>query len=1227
MCNFGTQQQAPTNQLTTQTTTAAPQAQEMYGAAWQQAQAAAARPFQQYSTDPNAFVAPLNQIQTGAIEGLGGIAQAGQPYYQMAPGMVAGAGMTPASAGLGNYINPFMNQVVDPVRQAVQQQQAQQTQQLAGQQAAGGHFGNIRSDLVRAQLAGQQNLGLGQALSPLYQNAYTQALGASQADLQRQLAAGQALSPMGTQALQSVLTGGTLGQQTQQAGLQSLYNQFLMQQAYPFQTSQFLTQAATGLGPGYGGTTSGFQQTQTPLSFFGNPLSDPSLKVGADGSDEPEVIGETYDGQKIYRYRLIDPDTGELGAPQIGLMADEAGEKNPDAVGDYKGFKTLDYAKATDDAARMGGGVTGEGDYSRGGYAKGGIKGGVTYGDDDLGNILQSQESMYEPEKDLASKGLYGGAETFQTGAIPTAKIDAPSLRFAEPAKGGKSDLATGIEGLTGLIGAGKGLYKTFGGLGDAVKGLGSLGSVGASLPEWLGGVGAATAQTAPLALPGAVGAGEAAAAAAPGILSTIGTGLMEALPFLATLSDPNLKTGVRPGYQTFGSVPIADSSEDDTSEDDGGFSEYDKFTARHEGGLNPNDVGKGPSMYGINQAAHPDIDVTKLSPSQAQDIRRKEYWEGVGAANLDPSIRGMAYDTAIMAGPRRAKQLLEISENDPEKFMSAREKFLSNLVASNPQKFNPSIQSAWARRNKELRETAGLGNVDEILANLPESARDWSASTEGKTVNLDGAQPEGLSGFLRGKPAEGLGEKALDFATSEKFLIPLLQGLGGMASSGSRFFAPALLQGVGAGAKGYADLRQQEFERAKAGELLGLEARKVGATEREVGLKEKLLRQKTEAARALAAARKPFSQMPYTPTTPSDVTTPEEVTKPLTPAQETPKVGAEAEVEKPIVAADEALKTNIPPGQEEFWKNIHPSRNPFLLEAQADQIQQQIADVAATGTFEQKDLEASYKYADSLRERAKNIWDSKVVPDMSGNLIPIPGSIELEKAKAAQTEEAKFAAGKPQRQYDLNKPLYEEAYKEAETARDVMRKTKTALNIMFDENGKPTIAGGPLAPVVTDTLAALRQFGVSQDKIDEIGRLAPFAATDPAKAQALRKVTNDMIGEVARQSLDGNKLFVSEFNKATGSVPNEAMLPESLKFVAEKLLIPRSQQVIDKFKYVKGLDRERVDLRDKLSDWEDEHPFEIKREPSASGQLDALKAEKARRQRGLTGLRGAGIR
>ena len=82
-----------------------------------------------------------------------------------------------------------------------------------------------------------------------------------------------------------------------------------------------------------------------------------------------------------------------------------------------------------------------------------------------------------------------------------------------------------------------------------------------------------------------------------------------------------------------------------------------------------------------------------------------------------------------------------------------------------------------------------------------------------------------GISGFLRGSKPEGLGEKTADFLTSERFLIPLLSGLGTMASSGSRFLGPSILQGIGGGAKAYADLAQQQFEREKMGEELGLKA------------------------------------------------------------------------------------------------------------------------------------------------------------------------------------------------------------------------------------------------------------------------------------------------------------------------------------------------------------------------------------------------------------------
>ena len=929
---------APTTQTTvqnqSQTYTPSTQATGMYNAAWQQAQAAAGTPFQQYSTDPNAFVAPLNPLQQQAIGGLGGISQAGLPYFAAAPSLAYGAGTTSAAGLAPQYMNPFMQQVTSPVVQALQQQQGQQQAQQQADQIRQSAFGQERGNLQNAVLAGQQNLALGQTLSPLYQNAYTTALGAAQTDLQRQLAAGQALSPMGINALQATLQGGTLGQQTQQAGLSSLYNQFLMQQAYPFLSSQFLTSAAAGLGPGYGGTTTGtstgYQQSQTPLSFFGNPLSDPDLKVGPEGEGtKPEPVGKTHDGQTIYRYRVVNPDTGEMGPVQIGLMADEAGERKPEAVGDYKGYKTLDYEKATDEAARMGGGVTEPGDYNHGGriHKQGGGPG--------LGGMYGQSGLPY---------GVEGYVPEAQINPIKTPDMPAmSSLPAMNTPKG--SDQSLIQQGL-GLYNTGKELY----GAGQtAQKGLGALSNLfgGSGAASEIGGMGANAAADA-----GAVAGGS-------GIMDTIMSGLTALLAF----KDGG---GVRPHAQgglgiNPGATEAPDDLPDDTSVDEApsSFEKNYQRTLRFEGGLNPNDAGRGPSMRGINQAAHPGIDVTKLTEPQTRDIYRKEYWQGVGADRLPENIRDMVFDTAVMAGPRRAKQLLSVAGTDPEAYMNAREKFLNNLVTNDPERFGKYAKS-WANRNAELRGNAGLGDA---LANLPEGARNWQASAEGKTVDLNRAEPEGISGFLRGRPAQGAGEKALDFATSERFLIPLLTGLGGMASSGSRFLGPSILQGVGAGAKSYADFAQQQFERQKMGEELGIRKGELGLrgratdiAEREARIKERDFERKMRAAEAIAKSLSGSSEsIPYgtpKPTVPTE-------TQPAPSTGETPPKSLEEKLTTPMAPT----APTVPPPSSSFWADVNSQSNPHVLNAKADQFER-----AAIASSQAGDTE----YAKSLLSSAQ---------------------------------------------------------------------------------------------------------------------------------------------------------------------------------------------------------------------------------------------------------------
>src|SRR6185369_14131033 len=93
----------------------------------------------------------------------------------------------------------------------------------------------------------------------------------------------------GLAGAQAQLTAGQAQQQTTQAGLTALYNQFLQQQSYPFQTTQFLGNIAEGTGALSGSTTTSNQ----PAPYF----SDERVK------DDIQLIGKTFDNQDIIKYK------------------------------------------------------------------------------------------------------------------------------------------------------------------------------------------------------------------------------------------------------------------------------------------------------------------------------------------------------------------------------------------------------------------------------------------------------------------------------------------------------------------------------------------------------------------------------------------------------------------------------------------------------------------------------------------------------------------------------------------------------------------------------------------------------------------------------------------------------------------------------------------------------------------------------------------------------------
>lgn len=315
---------------------------------------AVSKPYQQYQGQ---LVAGMNPTQQQGISNVNAAQGAALPYIQQGASYTnqAAQGVNPQM--INQFMSPYLNNVVNATQKNLLESNAQQLAGLKGQAIQSGAFGGDRSRFAQAELARQQGLAGGQVIGGLLNQGYGQAMAGAQQNVQNMLAGGQQLGSMGQAAQQSILQGaqaqlaaGAQQQATEQAFLQSAYDQFLQRQAYPYQQAQFFANIAQGIGAGAGGTT---QQTPAGPS----PVSQALGLITAIGSFSDErvkeniqPVGETYDGQQIYRYNYKgEPRT------QIGLIAQEVEQKHPEAVGSLGGIKMVDYAAATENAAHRAG--------------------------------------------------------------------------------------------------------------------------------------------------------------------------------------------------------------------------------------------------------------------------------------------------------------------------------------------------------------------------------------------------------------------------------------------------------------------------------------------------------------------------------------------------------------------------------------------------------------------------------------------------------------------------------------------------------------------------------------------------------------------------------------------------------------------------------------------------------------------------------------------------------
>jgi hypothetical protein len=193
----------------------------------------------------------------------------------------------------------------------------------------------------------------------------------------------------------------------------------------------------------------------------------------------------------------------------------------------------------------------------------------------------------------------------------------------------------------------------------------------------------------------------------------------------------------------------------------------FKSFILKHEGGLNPSDMNGSPTNMGFNQAANPQIDVTKLTPESAAQRFAMNYYGPSGAAKLPAPMAAVYADTYFM-NPAKARQFLAQSGGDPGKFMDAREAWQGGMVQNNPAA--APYANAWAKRNADLRSFASsLGQPQAAQGGAPASAPDQGAMFPARPMTPPALNPStetyqqtGPTGKVEdaGKPAFGFDQK-----------------------------------------------------------------------------------------------------------------------------------------------------------------------------------------------------------------------------------------------------------------------------------------------------------------------------------------------------------------------------------------------------------------------------------------------------------------------------------
>lgn len=276
----GTAYSASQKNTSSQTVQESPATQQATGMALSQAESIAQRGYTPYTGQTVASETP-NQVQ-GTSQAASGYAPAQSALTSAASGIEKSAGTQYNSSNLNQYMDPYVQSVLNPTLNQENINYNQQRSALLNSKA--GAFGGDRSALEEGQLEYQHGQNVAKDTADVYSNAYTNAQNAFFADQSRQVQAANALAQVGgdigklnTDQVQTLMSTGSVGQVLQQAQLNFNYQQFLENRDWSVTNLQPLL-AAIDASKGVSRTGT---STPAPGSAIGEALGAAGAVAGA----------------------------------------------------------------------------------------------------------------------------------------------------------------------------------------------------------------------------------------------------------------------------------------------------------------------------------------------------------------------------------------------------------------------------------------------------------------------------------------------------------------------------------------------------------------------------------------------------------------------------------------------------------------------------------------------------------------------------------------------------------------------------------------------------------------------------------------------------------------------------------------------------------------------------------------------------------------------------------